>query len=482
MKQNSYKILEVIDKNESSLINRTASLSDIRGLGPPDMCCIKREFTPTGLKKFVSKSYTQTCYHYIYGTNTSSVGSIACYFRKFIDNYKAKNTKITFGCFCVYDLISKYDLRVEIHIPGNTSAYLINAEGECFQAEETHWLGGYISSILRTLYPQRGSVVATMGIFKSIEEIEEIMTIAEKFWSEFGFVLGDVNDTVKYGVNLLFPAIGNYLLKMRKYKIHQVLFKKYIEKDPLMLTFLAKSSLKIGKLDEIIRLLGNQIKITPHAFPLYFSMAKAYLKRKDLPQAIKLCQYLVELNLEIYDYWHLLIVCYIRSKDYISAILCLNLIPHYAIVEEKYDLEVSENYIILPEKVSFRSAGNIWITPTELDFREFEDQVSVKSNKEKEILKKFNTMRGTKFSGSKIRAYKLLVKMEKIIEWENLIKIKQSILKRTTPVQLEEEKIQTQNISSIGPASEANKSGFSRVVFSTFSHDFQSEIDPYIDE
>ena len=48
--------------------------------------------------------------------------------------------------------------------------------------------------------------------------------------------------------------------------------------------------------------MSNQIKITPHAFPLYYTMAKALLKKQEIPQAIKLCQYLIELNLEVYDY------------------------------------------------------------------------------------------------------------------------------------------------------------------------------------
>ena len=147
------------------------------------------------------------------------------------------------------------------------------------------------------------------------------MEITEKFWDKLGFVLGDINDISKYGVNLLFPALGKYLLRLKRYKVHQQVFRKYVGRDPLMLTFLTHSSIKMGKFDEIIRLLGNQIKITPHAFPLYFSMAKAYLKRQESPQAIRLCQYLIELNLGVYDYWHLLILCYIKKKDYIPALL-----------------------------------------------------------------------------------------------------------------------------------------------------------------
>ena len=476
------EILEILDPQSRCLHLRTTSLKNPIALGPPNMCYLIREHQPTGFKKLLSRPYTRSYYHYIYGTNTSSMASIAAYFLQFLDGKTVKNSKVVYGCFCVYDLFSKYDIRVEIQIPGHSSAYLINANGERFEADEVHWQGGYLSSVLRAMYPARGSIVATVTFFKTIEDVEEFMEITEKFWDKLGFVLGDINDISKYGVNLLFPALGKYLLRLKRYKVHQQVFRKYVGRDPLMLTFLTHSSIKMGKFDEIIRLLGNQIKITPHAFPLYFSMAKAYLKRQEIPQAIRLCQYLIELNLGVYDYWHLLILCYIKKKDYIPALLCLNIMPHYEFVDEKYDLEVTEDKIVLPQRLSYKAAGNIWITPSDLDFRAFEDQVLSRTSKEKTLLNNLNNLPGTRLYGSKARAYKLLVRIEKLIEWENLLKIKQGILKKTTPIPEEEEKIHTQVLSSQGPSTEFNKSSFNHSTIKSLSHDFTPEADPDIDE
>ena len=476
------EILEIFDPQSHSLTLRTTSLKNPIALGPPDMCYIIREHRPTGFKKLVSRSHPRSYYHYIYGTNTSSLASVAAYFLQFLDNKTIKNSKMVYGCFCVYDLFTKYDIRVEIQIPGHSSAYLINSNGERFETEEVHWQGAYLSTVLRAMYPEKGSIVACRTFFSTIEEVEGFMEIAEKFWDKLGFVLGDINDTSKYGVNLLFPALGKYLLRLKRYKVHQQVFRKYAGRDPLMLTFLTHSSIKMGKFDEIIRLLGNQIKITPHAFPLYFSLAKAYLRKQEFPQAIRLCQYLIELNIGVYDYWHLLIQCYIKKKDYVPALLCLNIMPHYDFVTERHDLEVTEDKIMIPQRLSYKAAGNIWITPSDLDFRAFEDQGMGKTSKEKALLKALLSLPGSKLQGSKARAYKLLVKIEKLIEWENLLKIKQGVLKKTTPVPEEEEKIHTQVLSSQGPSTEFSKSGFNHPTVKSLGHEFMPEADPYIDE
>ncbi|OMJ81867.1 hypothetical protein SteCoe_17568 [Stentor coeruleus] len=476
------KFLEILDTDNSILKSRNTLISNVTGLGPPDTCSICREYKPSGLKKFLSRPYSKYYYHYIYGVNTSSMASIAAYFKHLFDSSdnKSTNDKVSFGCFCIYDMFSKYDVRVEIQIPGHSTAYIINSYGHKHQAEEIHWQGAYLSSVLRALYPIKCSAIAVTNFFQSVDEIEAFLDIAEKFWNKLGFVLGDINDTKKYGVNLLFPAISRYLIKRKRYKVHQMLFKKYIEKDPLMLSFLSCSSIEIGKFDEIIRLLRNQLKITPHAFPLYFNLAKAYFKKQKITQAIRLCQYLIELNLDVYDYWHLLILCYIKNRDYQAAILCINSVPHSSFEEEKYDLEVGEDKIIISDRISYSAAGNIWMTPKEFDFQTFEDQDTYQTSKEKSILKKLNSLPGLKLKGTKARVYKLLVKIEKHIEWESILTIKQGILTKLTNETIEEQKIHTQHLSSIGP-NEA-RSGFTRSIFQTISQDFQAEYDPYIDE
>jgi hypothetical protein len=58
-----------------------------------------------------------------------------------------------------------------------------------------------------------------------------------------GFVLGDTTNTVKYGENLLFSSVSEYLIANRRLTLHRRFFEQLAELDPLMLTFIAEAFL-----------------------------------------------------------------------------------------------------------------------------------------------------------------------------------------------------------------------------------------------
>lgn len=470
-------ILEIIDNDNSAFRIRSEQIENIQGLGPPDMCIVQREHFPSGLKRFISKSYQKQYYHYIYGVDTSSIASIAAYFKHFIDSYNklSNSTKFISICFCAYDLFSNFDFRVEIKFPGNMNACIVDKTGNKYIPQDIHWNGVYLSSVIRLCYPVQGNAIGYFEMFKNFEDFEKLFATSSLFFDKLGFVLGDLMDTKKYRHNLLFPAINKYLLKRKRYKLHQMLIRKVVDKDPLMLTFLAKSSLKIGKVDEIIYLLSNQIKITPHAFPLYHTIGKAYLCRGDTAQALQIAQYLVELNLDVFEYWELLINCYLKLKDISSALLAFNQLPHYSIETETYEIPSKNKQLISSEKYSFASSSKIWSTPSDLDYKPFEEYYYAKSKKEKLLISNLDSLPGSCLEGSRQRAYKLLAKIEKSIEWSNLIKInKETFRSSRSP----EKPIKFQNFSSIG---EINRSGFTSSM-KIISQDYVSKHDQDLDE
>ena len=345
--------------------------------------------------------------------------------------------------------------------------------GHKVDPQDTNWKGAYLSSFLRSCYPISGAAISYVDQFKTISDFDHIFQVTNEFSDKLGFVLGDLNDTVKYKRNLLIPALNQFLLKRKRYKLHQEILKKYVEQDPLLLTYLGKSSIELGKFDEILQLTSSQIKITPHAFPLYYTVACAYLKRGDTGQALNIAQYLIELNLEVYDYWELLIHCYIKQQDFHSALLAFNFLPSYQIEIEEFQLKDSTSYLLPNEKISFTATANIWNTPCDLDFKAFEEHNFSKSRKEKIKIQDLDQLPGLKLAGSRLRAYKLLAKIEKLIEWNNLLKITEEVF-RSDPVT--DKALALQKFSAVN--GEVHKSGFTRSFFQP-SQDFVH--DPVID-
>lgn len=58
--------------------------------------------------------------------------------------------------------------------------------------------------------------------------------------------------------------------------------------------------MKLKRFDDVIDITSHQITISPFAFPLYYIKAVAFYELSQYPQARKILQYLIELNLEVF--------------------------------------------------------------------------------------------------------------------------------------------------------------------------------------
>ena len=451
-------VFEINETESEILRKRSSDLSNIQHFGPADLCIVTREYRPKGISKLVHKPYKYTSFHYIYGVNTSSVTSIAAYFKHLSDtSLRLNKAKIVSGCFCAFDIFNNCDVRVEINMPGHTSMFIVDSFGRRTEPNDSNWKGCYLSSVLRYFHPIC-PVASYIEMFYSPLDVQYFFKVAEEYWNKLGFVLGDLNDVQQYGVNLIFPSMNKYLLSKELNRLHQKVYKKFIEKDPLYLTFLAESSIKVAKFDEIITLISNQLKITPHAFPLYYSLAKVYYKQSELAQAINILQYLTELNLEVFDYWELLIKCYIKQQNFASALICINNLPIYSLTPE------AEPNMLIPEQtenISCFALKFFWKTPESPDFFAFEHISTSKSNKEKILIKKLQNLNAGHFTGGYKRAYKLLVKVEKRTEWDNLLKLRSDYLRRNNG-QVED---LAENITT-----DINRSGILRTAYESLDH------------
>ena len=451
-------VFEINETESEILRKRSSDLSNIQNFGPADLCVVTREYKPQGISKLVHKSYKYTSFHYIYGVNTSSVTSIAAYFKHLSDSsLKLNKAKIISGCFCTFDLFNNCDVRVEINMPGQTSMFIVDNFGRKTEPSDSNWKGCYLSSVLRYFYP-KCPVASYIEMFSSPLDVQYFFKVAEEYWNKLGFVVGDLNDIEQYGVNLIFPSMNKYLLSKELNRLHQRIYKKFIEKDPLYLTFLAESSIKVAKFDEIITLISNQLKITPHAFPLYYSLAKVYYKHSDLNQAISILQYLTELNLEVFNYWELLIKCYIKQSNFASALICINNLPIYSLTP------YPQSGLVIPERtenISCFALNYFWKTPENPDFFAFEHISTSKSIKEKSLINKLQSLNAGQFTGGYKRAYKLLVKIEKKMEWDNLLKLRSDYLRRNNGL-VED---LTENIST-----DINRSGILRTAYESLDH------------
>ena len=113
-----------------TLIKRQECLPLYQDMGPPDLCYLQVESQKKSkfLKKMESiKGSGRGFYHYVYGVDTSSSACVAAYITDCINLHHSKKFKkddvvdrVIKGTYCIYDIVTKRDIRVEIQIPEGT--------------------------------------------------------------------------------------------------------------------------------------------------------------------------------------------------------------------------------------------------------------------------------------------------------------------------------------------------------------------------
>lgn len=203
------------------LSERAHLISEHEGFGPPDCCYLIKEHKGG----FMKASQRWGSFHYVYGVDTSSSASIAVYINQLINNIEAdgwykKSCKISKAIFCIYDIVLKRDVRVEISIPGGTHVYAVTQDNEkqpITGVNEPQWNFVFISSILRSLEPKKSSHIKIISEIDSKELYQDFIIVASNLYKNgYGKRFGEVLDRVKDGSSILLNKISEYLISKRR--------------------------------------------------------------------------------------------------------------------------------------------------------------------------------------------------------------------------------------------------------------------------
>lgn len=116
---------------------RLLQISEPKGLGPADLLYVICESKGSGMFKVLKKSKTQAFYHFVTGLNTSNLDSITRYIHNYIGIYTRHHRKIISATFCVFDVFSKFDLRVEMK-GTQFITFIINCNRHIIKAGNIH--------------------------------------------------------------------------------------------------------------------------------------------------------------------------------------------------------------------------------------------------------------------------------------------------------------------------------------------------------
>jgi len=183
-------------------------------------------------------------FHYVYGVDCSSSASIAVYINHLINDIEAegwykKNYKIVKAIFCIFDIVMKRDVRVEVTIPGGTHVYAVDETNEKHAISGIQWNFVFISSILRSFEPKKSDHIKIVAELDSKELFSDFLLVASSLHKNgYGKKFGEVLDRIKDGSSILLSKIAEYMIQKRRINECIEFITPFAEDDPLLINII----------------------------------------------------------------------------------------------------------------------------------------------------------------------------------------------------------------------------------------------------
>lgn len=406
-----------------SLEKRTSVLGLVQGLGPPDLCYLISERPAKGLKKLFLSSKQEARFHYILGNQTSSVSQMATYFHKYVGT---KHWPLCNGFYCLFDLFSRHDVRVEVNVPGGITTFSINSYRRKIDVTELQLKGAHVSSVLRYFYAQNITPSVCICPFRGIQDLKLFVEAASVFRHQIGMVVGDLNDTVKYSEHLLFHSLSKYLVKRRMFEVHRVYFEKLTQSDPLMLGLLTSVSTHGDPL--LQERIEKQLKQTP-SLQLEFALGTLLLNGNQLDQAERMLKGLIEKHSVQFVYWGKLIETLLLNENFDEALICMNCAPvTNATADPLTQYSHCDELVVSRGVTDAKWIPDIWQKPTFFDYKPTTraSKQSLEPN-EAGIQANLKNLPSAYYTSQKKNLYKLLVGIWRVNNWDYLMDRRQSL-------------------------------------------------------
>lgn len=230
------------------MLARTAALPSFTRLGPPDLVHLAKtepssenNSAATDVGEGVAVSGT---YYYVTGVHNASAASVSAYLSDLINstlpiteepisittistaataaataaigataawlfgwtNQSHEHNKIQMGVYCMYNSVTRKDLRVMFKIPGSVEAYTVDEDGNKWAAtDEKEWRQAWVCSILRALlYDSQEENVINIKNWYRYNPMDQMMNPANQqmFFEVFEEIFWE-------GPRLSLPPIAN---------------------------------------------------------------------------------------------------------------------------------------------------------------------------------------------------------------------------------------------------------------------------------
>jgi tetratricopeptide (TPR) repeat protein len=273
----------------------------------------------------------------------------------------------------------------------------------------------------------------------------------------------DAEDLIRNKGNALINFLCNYFLNRRLISVGIEFFANLVSYDKRYLIFLIEMLLKTPYEKETISAIASILESTPHVLLFLYKEAQILTKLGKYEESVPLLKTVLQLNPNSCEAWIALSEVYFLQKKYVEVLFTLNAMPFYTTggeiegTDDNFCEEMKKLRVAFPASVSsISNCPSFFSEPKSTDFifdnicDEMTYLQSGDSNKSEKLVEKYNKLPAKGLSWQMQAAYKLLVKINRDIGWNQLLSLRANIFviesdsdtkktKRSQDVKLKEE-------------------------------------------
>lgn len=115
--------------------------------------------------------------------------------------------------FCIFDIVLRRDVRVEISIPGGTNVYAVDEDNAKNPISGIQWNFVFMSSILRSFHPSPAPCLKIIAELENKDVFKDFILVATQLHkNDYGSKFGEIQDKAKSGNSFLVQQVVDYLI------------------------------------------------------------------------------------------------------------------------------------------------------------------------------------------------------------------------------------------------------------------------------
>ena len=184
-----------------------------------------------------------------------------------------------------------------------------------------------------------------------------------------------------------------------------------------------------------VKLLAPILQKNPHISVLIYQEVDSLMKAEKYEMALKLAKVVIQLCPDSFDAWYLLAEIFFYSRHFNEALIAINTCPFYAkfpsddgFIKGKTTNVTKPRASDLCSSYSHHMFEPSWEVYTPTQFNEEVAKLSTNFLEENDrMIDIMKNLPAAKFNPQELKIYKLLVKIEREIGWEALLKIRATL-------------------------------------------------------